>query len=521
MKKLTTFSLLLLAIVACKKEPTSWNSSWTAPLVHGRLTLEDLLPPENLSTNSEGYLSIIYNEPVYAFSIDTLIELPDTTIVQKTAVNFGSLTVNPGFSYGDNYDQQYDLDDIELKRVIVKEGKIEMTIRSPWPGKAFVTFDFPTITEPGGASFVRTFYVDAGSQANPATASDVIDISGFDLDMTGISGNLINTISGDIIVGSNETTDSYNVSNSDSIQYEITFKELIPDYAKGYFGSYSITDTTGFDLPFMDGLLGGSIDIDSIDLKIIVKNGFNLIAQAKISQVLGLNSNTSSSSSLNFPLLNNSININPASGGLYDYVPSEYVIPINNQNSNITQFIENLSDSIYLGYQIDINPNGNVTAGSDELFPGSELELIVDGEFPLLFGADQLMLADTFDISYNTNETVVPQEATMTIAYENAFPLEAAAKLYLLDQDGVVIDSILSDQQIEPGVYDDITGLTSTTSGSVSYTLSRAQIVSLEIADKLSVLLDFSTATANKVKINSTAFFDFKLRSNLNIDIHL
>ncbi|MEX1001337.1 MAG: hypothetical protein WDZ35_04410 [Crocinitomicaceae bacterium] len=520
LQRTIAFTFILLALIACKKEKTNWNTNWTAPLVHGRLTLNDLIPPEYTTSNSQEYLSIIYNESVFSFSLDTLIELPDTTIIQKTAVNFSSITVNPAFTYGDDYDQKYELGEIELKRVIVKSGEIEMTIKSPWPGKATVAFDFPTILDQG-SPFYKAFNLDAGTQSNPSTASEIINISGFDMDLTGISGNLINTISGDIIVSSNEDTDSYTVTNQDSIVYEVTFKELIPDYAKGYFGSYTITDTTGFDLPFMNSVLGGSIDIDSIDLNIIIKNGFNLIAQAKISQLKGYNSKNGSSANLSFPLLGSSININPSSGGLYDYVPSEYPIAINNSNSTITSFIENLPDSIYLGYELKINPDGNVTAGSDELFPGSLMEIVLNGEFPLEFGANDLLLTDTFNISYNTGVSYTENEAEITLSYQNGFPIGASASLYLLNEYDELIDSLSGDGSINAGMYDPTTFATQPSSGTVIYLLSREYIENIAAATKIAVILSFSSDNNNKVKIKSDAYFDFNLRSNLDIDIHL
>jgi hypothetical protein len=112
----------------------------------------------------------------------------------------------------------------------------------------------------------------------------------------------------------------------------------------------------------MKNITGGSINVDSINLVLTVKNGFNLIAQSTITSVKGMNSKTSSMVDLTFPMIQTSMNINPASGGLYDYVPSEYPIAINSSNSNLAPFIENMSDSIILGYELEINPFGNVTA---------------------------------------------------------------------------------------------------------------------------------------------------------------
>lgn len=520
MKRIIYISVLILSIWSCKKEPTQWSTDWSAPLVHGQLTLEDLIPAENLTTNSANYLTVVYSNSVYSFTIDTLIDLPDTTIHQKTALNLPSVDVNPAFTYGDVYDQAYVLDQIELKRVIVKQGELEMSIFNTWSGKTKVTFNFPKILD-AGSPFLREFFMDAGSLSNPTQASDIISMKGFDMDLTGVSGNLINTISGDIIVGSNETVNSFNVTNQDSISYDITFRNLVPDYVKGYFGSYNLADTVGISLPFMKNILGGTIDIDSLKLNLKVLNGFNLIAQSKITLVEGINSSTNNSVELSFPDLNNSLNINPASGGLYDYIPSEYPLSINNSNSNVTDFIENLSDSIRLGYELIINPGGNTTAGSDEIFPGSKLDLYLDAEFPLSFAANALTLTDTFDFSYTQNSSFTGESAVVTLDYTNGFPISANTSLYLLDEAGNVLQTIQGNSDVLSGIFNQIDYATAPTSGLVTFTLDLATIQSLGMVKKMALVVAFSTDNTANVKVQANAMVDFNLRSNLKINLSL
>ena len=511
---------VFLTLSSCKKEKTSWESNWVAPLVHGRLTLNDLVDSQYQTTNSENYITIVYSKSVYSFSVDTLIDLPDTTIKKKTAVNFPNLTVNPAFSYGDNYDQAYILDQIQLKQVIIKSGQVEMTIRSPWAGKTKLTFNFPKMLE-AGSPFIRDFFLDAGTQANPATQQQTINMQGFNLDLTGVSGNLFNTISGSITVASNEAVSSFDVTNTDSIEYDIAFSNLLPYYARGYFGSYALSDTLGFALPFMDNVLGGMIDIDSIKLNIIVKNGFNLVAQSKITLLEGYNTKTSNAVQLNFPLLNTSININPASGGLYDYIPSEYPILLTNTNSNVSTFIENLSDSIKLGYELLINPNGNVTGGADELFPNSSMDLYLEAEYPLSFGANNLTLTDTFKISYNGSATLTPGDALITLDYTNGFPISANPSLYLLDDSNSLLSTINSNSELMAGIFNVSDNTTTATKGKLTFSLTKDQLELLKSTNKIAFIVSFTTDSGQVIKINANAFIDFNLRTNLPLTVFI
>lgn len=513
--------ILILAALSCKKkEPTTWQTDWSAPVAHGHLTLTDLIPSEYTSVNGDNYLSIVYHKPVYTFSIDTLVDLPDTTIRKKSAVGFSSLTVNPGFSFTDTYDQEYVLDQIELKKVRIESGTLEVQIKCPWPGASLVTFTFPKITD-NGVPFERSYAMPAASLSNPAISQETIDISHFMIDLTGTSGNLINVLSAVFEMGSNETSSSYIVTNTDSIEYIISFKDLKPDYAKGYFGQYMFSDTVGLSLDFMKNITGGTLDIDSIDMTLTVKNGFNLIAQSRITEVIGINTKTSSVAGLSFPMLNTSMNINPASGGIYDYVPSEFPITINSTNSNIVTFIENMSDSILLGYELEINPFGNVTAGSDEVFPGSTFELFLDAEFPLEFGADNITLVDTFKLDYSNPESVYPENGEFILTYANGFPLQAVAFFQLLDGNGQVIDVIESSSMISSGTYDTATYLTTTSSGEITFLLTSENVANLDLATHVVLHVAFSTDQSQMVKIGSDAFFDFVLKSNLKVNLEL
>ena len=368
------FMAVVFVLTACRKQKTTWDSNWSAPLVHGHLTINDLIPEEYTETNSDGYLSLVYHKTAYSFTIDTLINLPDTTVSSYLTLGLGTVTVSPGFTFTDNDESEYHLDEIQLKRIIAGKGTANISVESPWSGKSKLTIAFPKIKEMG-AVFSRVMYMDSGSVANPAVQSAVVDMTDFDFDLRGIDGLFYNLVPTQFTVESNEPSKTFEVAPSDSIRFFIQFSDLVPKYALGYFGSYVLHDTVGFSLEPMKKIIGGSVDVDSIDINITIRNGFNIIAQSKITKVTGINTRTSTASDLSFPQLNSSININPASGGLYDMVPSEYPVPINNQNSNIAEFVENLSDSMELGFELKINPDGNTTAGSDELFPTSSLDL--------------------------------------------------------------------------------------------------------------------------------------------------
>lgn len=516
------FIASLLIFSSCKKEKTTWSTDWNAPLVHGHLTLEDLIPPEYIETNSENYLSLVYNESVYEIAIDTVLTVPDTTIEYKYAIGISSFNFNPmALLPADTLDQDYDMQGLAFKRVIVKEGTGYIAAGSEWPGKTQLSFLFPRVYENGTDQFARTYYAEPGSTNNPSWVEETIDMENMDMDLTGYYGTEINTLGAIFQMGSNEEVDQITVTSADTITYRIEFRDVVPKYGKGYFGQHHFSDTVGLKIPFMDKILNGTINIDSINLNLSINNGFNMLAQARITKITGVNSKTMDEVDLAFPNLGSSLNINPASGGIYDYVPSSYPLNINTFNSNIAAFIANMPDSIVVGFEIDINPYGNISGGSDEFFPGSTMELHLNGEFPLSFSANQLTLTDTFSVDFNQQEQAHLDEANLFLEYVNAFPLEANATVYLLDAQGAIIDSIAGDTPIESGIYQPSTYITNPATGNVVFILSRENITNLEIAEKLKINVSFESYDSGAIKIDDGAYFDFNLRSNLAIDVSI
>ncbi len=521
MKKLLNIFILgsIVLLSSCKKEKTTWQTDWNVPLVHGNMTLNDLVK-DHAAENTDNFASLFYEDTAYSFKIDTLIKLPDTILVQDAVISFPSLTLGPGnLIQNQNIDQLYDLGQIQLKRVMVLDGEATITITSPWPGKSKVIFEFPKTLDGEGNMFQKEYHMPAGSLSNPSVISEDIDMKNFDFDLTGSTGDLYNNILANMYIYSDEETNSITITNQDTVRVKLDFHDMTAKYAKGYFGEYELMDTTTLNIIQMKQIISGSIGLDSVNLNLDVQNGFKLITQATFNRVRGINTQNGSAVDLTFPQLGTALNINPASGGLYGYTPSSFNIPINSANSNVLAFIENLPDEIEIAFKIHINPYGNTTGGDDEYFPGSSLDLMLDADMPLHYSADQLTIADTMAFSYDENESVTPKSAIITVDYENGFPMGASAEIHLLDTDLQFIQSIETSSQIDPGTYNSSNVSTTPVAGKMIFTLDESTVENLKITKHLALLVSFSTDQQSMVKINIDDYFDFNIFSDLNLKI--
>ena len=149
------------------------------------------------------------------------------------------------------------------------------------------------------------------------------------------------------------------------------------------------------------------------------------------------------------------------------------------------------------------------------------MELYLDAEFPVSFAANNMVLRDTFEFSFEENSTVTGETATIALNYSNGFPLTANTSLYLLDEFGNVLTTITADSPILSGVYNNITFETVPTSGVVIFSLDQSTIELLTETKSIAFDVTFSTENSGNVKIQSSSTIDFSLNSDLQIKLNL
>ena len=199
-------------------------------------------------------------------------------------------------------------------------------------------------------------------------------------------------------------------------------------------------------------------------------------------------------------------------------MPSVNTLSINSSNSNIESFIENLGKSYTIGYQLDVNPYGNISGGWDELFPNSRLVIRASLNMPLQVGMDQLILRDTFAIDINAQSIQNIKSGSLVLNTKNAFPLSADISFSFINTNGNVQFTIQSENSISSalnGVVDSSTGLM-IADDILTFSLSETQMESLPYIENILVRVELNTPNPSSelnemIDIPFGAFLDLKL----------
>jgi hypothetical protein len=356
--KYLVLSSLLLIAVSCKKKDTTWNTDWAAPLIADTLKLTNLYNDSTLSTSNQTTIDVDLSRTILDIGLSDLLTIPDTIITQIYSPTLSINNVPPGSNFVNSIEEHIlDLNDVQLKKIRVSEGKIKVKVFNPLTTKVYYTVQLPGVTK-NGSVFEQTYFVDAGSIAQPASSQEDLDLAGYDIDLTGESGLNYNRLQSKIAIKTDENGPVVSITSQHDFKFDGEISGIKIDYAKGYFGSQLISDTSKVIISQLNSIIGGTLDIPSPNLTFTIENGMKVSLKGKLTLAENTNAlnNTVSLISSN---IGSDFYIAQALGNWDNLQPASYQIEFNSGNSNIEQYLENVGSEHKLVYQIQSNASAS------------------------------------------------------------------------------------------------------------------------------------------------------------------
>jgi len=483
------FLLIISIFISCRKEDRNpfWDVDLLFPVVKSTLTINNIISDTLLIKNPDNSLDLFYKYSLSSFSIDSLFSIPDTTIHSIYPAPF-TYTVSPGGVIIPLFSNSiyYPLGDAKLSRVTLRSGKMQLTIKSQIKGLVDFTYTLPKVTDKYGNIFDTTFTVPAATQSNGGLFVGVFDLSGYNIDLSGINGFSVNTmVTSYSAILSPTNQGSVTITAAEDVDVANTFLDIVPQYAKGYFGQ--TVNSVGPDSSFFTmfkNIIGGNINFEDIDIGLHIQNSIGADSRITINQLSSINSQTGNTIPLSHSVIGTPININRSldNGGIV--IPSTYSVSFNPTNSNIKQFVENLPNQ--LSYQL----------------------------------ANNLTMADTLKFKMPTNSNNV-NSGFLYLIVDNGFPFTAETQLYLMDANYVVFDSLISLPNIIAAPLLDgnfISAGKKTTK--LTFPIDAEKLVHLRNSPNIFIKLKFNTQNQpNYVKIYSFYELNIKLIADFNYTV--
>jgi hypothetical protein len=514
---------LLILLSSCKKEKTIWDSNWSLPLINDTLTLNNLVADSFIGSDASGFYQLEINRNILDINLSELIEIPDTTIIQKKALSF-TLNIPPGFNFVNEVQENFfDLKEVELKKVHVSQGIIDIEVHNVAQTNVFFTIELPGV-EKNGISFSQVFETPAGTSLNPGITTTSLDLKGYTIDLRGETGGKFNVLQSKMMVTSDPNGTNVTLTPQDSTKFIVHLKGLKFDYARGYFGNIIIEDESTLNFDALNKIIDGTLQLGETNISLNISNGVKVNARALIKSVRNTNA-FGSTVELNHPQIGVPFMIETATGSWSSLLNSFRTISFLNSNSNISNFIENLGSEIKLGYKFELNPWGNISAGWDEFFPNSRLLVSLKANMPLSAKFSNLTIQDTFPIKLEQNfDKTNFSKGIFLMKIDNAFPFQADVQLNLLNNDNELIETIFSSQKIESSLYgtENSQGL-KVKESNVDFVLSNELVKKMNSVKKIVVKTIFDTPNPTMsendfVYIPEGAFMKVLLKSSFQVE---
>lgn len=528
MRYLTFGFIILLSLTSCRKEKASWESNWTLPIVNDTLDLKNLVRDSLVGVNGSGFYQLEINRNILDLKMSDYIEIPDTTVIQKYAIASGTLNIPPGTSFvNNNKDHKFELKDAQLKKVKLSAGKISISVSNPINTKTIFTVKLPKAIK-NGQAISKVFHAPAGTRANPSVVSETIDLSDYEIDLTGSSNGGYNLLQSVMVVQSDPEGNTVSIGKFDSTKFAVTMTNVKIAYARGYFGQLSIRDSTDLKIDFLDKITGGTIDLPFTNLKFIISNGIKVTAKATLNSIVNTN-RFGSSIALNSVHIGNPFYVESATGNWASFLASLKTLTFSSSDSNIEQFLENLGSKLTLKYYLQLNPNGNISAGWDEFFPESRLQVKLKANMPLSAALNNLTIQDTFAIDFkNQKDKSHIVAGKLKLKASNAFPLEGKVTVFLLDESGQIVESIPGSALIASSVYGAVPEAWQLQKNNsvVDFILSKSALSQMDQIKKIVVKVTLNTpseATSlpHIVQIPEGAFMAIKIGTSFQLENQL
>ena len=447
------------------------EGGFLTPIAYGTLNLEDIISEFDsssyITSDPDGLLMITYEDSLFSFVADDLLEIPSTDFIQYfIESDFTILPGFPGWNPGDTLVLQESekfpfsfARGEKLDSMILDDGTLNLNLSSEFQHTGNIIL-FSNNLKRNNISYIDTIVIDdpsGGFSTNSSSSlagytiylNDSVGSDSMFLEM-GFRVELINSGAG--------------INAGEEIEVNATIDNMDFDAIFGYIGDYELLMQSGdLDLGFFENTLDGYIRFEDPQINFNLTNSYGVPAAVSISRFTGFKGDTDSvqmtfDSSLDtfgyaYPTLTDYIN---------NDIFKDTTISINGQNSNVSDFLAFLPSRLEYGLSAISNPDGE--SGSYN-FVTDDSQIDVDFEFilPLWFQADSFALEDTvtLDLADIDEDADIVERVSFKLEIENGMPLDIDFQVYFVDENYNHVDSMFSENSqpvIGSAIIDETTG---------------------------------------------------------------
>ena len=238
---------------------------------------------------------------------------------------------------------------------------------------------------------------------------------------------------------------------------DIRFDNITLDYVLGYFGQNEFTigpDETEVDL-FGDLDVQG-LSIEEADVELEIRNYFRLEGYFRIGELTAKNTATGQEASLEGPMvgadlfIDRAVDVTPGGG---EVIPSIHTYDFS--ESNFGELFSMRPERIAYTVGIETNINGDSTNYNNFFYYDEPIRVYMRASIDQGIRIDDLLVESTVDWNGGGAELDKVREGHLVMVYSNGFPFNLDVEMVLLDEEEVVLDTLITGGFIAGGMLDE------------------------------------------------------------------
>lgn len=406
-----------------------------------------------------------------------------------------------------------DMGDITLTKARLKKGKIKLYAEGTAPDTVYFIYSVPGATK-NGVPFQVADKMNPAPPGGVSTKYVEYDFSGYEIDLTGQNHDTVNAIFNHLTARLEYTGLEKTFSLDDYIDIDLTINEIEASYVEGYLGKDTLEIPADIaDLSIFNDLKVSHLEFKEVKVNLEIENGLGIEGELDADYVSASNQTVTKT-------ILNAASGNVARATQPPLMPVTTIIPVNGTNPSPTDLLNLLPDKIGFKGTVYINPNGNPAIMNDFAYDESRLKAFINIELPMNFIANKFELTDTATLNSDGFSSPVDAGKFM-ILVDNGFPLTASVKTIFLNEIGMPVDSLNSEELIEAATIDPTTGkVTDKKLTKLSFYIEKERIERILNSSNVIFTVTFSThPTDTHVKIYSDYTIDFKLTGDFDYTV--
>ena len=402
-------------------------------------------------TIDENLFAILNNMDINASNGPVLIDYSDAIITTITISDLGiteATAIFPEQELTETLKEHtFELGSAQIKEIGIKQGTVTVNVLSTLPNGKMI-YNIPSLKKNGVSFSSGDMIIPEATNTN--LTSFTFNFEGYVLDLTGeenrTGGDTVNTIYTESYTFIDYTGTLETINNTDSFYSFVEF-DLTTEYAKGYLGNDIIRiEPKENNLDIFNNINVSSLELQDVNLEIKIENYIGADIEIDLIDLKGINDETNDE----VILANNEIiNVNRAT-------LSNNNLPINKTITGLIiageDFVSILPNKVISAADIYLNPYGQSSI-QDFLYPEYPIECNISMDIPLSLIAKDLTFIDTTELKFPNSNDYITDKIYLKI--DNGLPFEANLQLILLDENNLVIDTLLDNTTITAAKLDE------------------------------------------------------------------